>query len=762
MKPKQRWEKIILPVNGMTCVNCSRIIERAVQKLPGIKEVMANYAADKVTIEFDRRLIGLETIKQTIRDTGYAVAEPGSAADDAAAEWRQARRRLIRAWAMAAPLIGLMALEMLFRFHLPYRHELMILLAGGLLFFPGWSTLRAGWHSVRGGSASMDVLIGLGTLAAFLSGILQVAGLPVANYAGIAGMIMAFHLTGRYIEARAKGQASQAVKQLIELGARNARILKNGQEIEVPVEQLQPGDLMIIRPGEKIPTDGEVISGSSRVDESMATGESRPVRKEAGDAVIGATINLQGLLRVSVTRTGKDTFLAQIIHLVESCQSSRIPIQEFADRVTARFVPIILLVAVLTFILWFLLGDYLRTFLTWAAALVPWVRTDLSPFSQALSAAVSVLVIACPCALGLATPTALMVGSGLGARHGILFRSGGAMQTLTSVRAFVFDKTGTLTRGRPEVTDIIPAPGMSETELLNYAAGLESGSEHPLAQAVVACAQNRGIQYPAPESLTAVPGQGIKGLINGKAVMAGSVKMFQAQGVPLDFLMDRVSVLTHEAKTVILVAVDGQTAGALAVADALKEDAISTVKELKRRGFNLIMLTGDNEPTARAVGRQAGFDRIVANVLPGEKQAAVKKLQSETGLVAMVGDGINDAPALKQANVGIALGTGTDIAMETADITLIRGELRGILTTLDLSRLTFKKIHQNLFWALFYNLLAVPMAVFGLLHPLVAELAMAASSINVVSNSLRLKNEFYRLVPSDRKGERRRIRSDAI
>lgn len=759
MKANPRWEKIVLPVYGMTCVNCGRIIERAVQKLPGVKEVMANYAADRVTIEFDRRLIGLETIKKTVRDTGYAVAEPGLPEDTAAAEWRQARRRLITAWAIAAPLVALMMLEMFFRLHLPYGHEFMILLAGGMLFLPGWATLRAGWHSIRGRSASMDVLIGLGTLTAFLSGILQVAGLPVANYSGIAGMIMAFHLTGRYLEARAKGQASQAVKQLIELGARNARILKNGQEIEVPVEQLQPGDLMIIRPGEKIPTDGEVINGSSRVDESMATGESRPVRKEIGDAVIGATINLQGLLRVSVTRTGKDTFLAQIIHLVETCQSSRIPIQEFADRLTSRFVPVILLTAVLTFILWFLLGGYLRTFLTWTA-LLPWVRTDLSPLSQALSAAVSVLVIACPCALGLATPTALMVGSGLGARRGILFRSGGAMQTLTSVRAFVFDKTGTLTRGRPEVTDIIPTSEMSETELLNYAAGLESGSEHPLAQAVVACAQNRGIHYPAPESLTAVPGQGIKGMINGKPVMAGSVKMFQDLNVPIDFLMDRVSALAREAKTVILVAVDGRAAGALAVADALKEDAISTVAELKRRGFKLIMLTGDNEPTARAVGRQAGFDRIIANVLPGEKQAAVKKLQSEIGLVSMVGDGINDAPALKQADVGIAHGTGTDIAMETADIILIHGELRGILTTLDLSRLTFKKIHQNLFWALFYNLLAVPMAVFGLLHPLVAEIAMAVSSINVVSNSLRLKNEFNRLVPFDHKDDRRKIRSE--
>ncbi len=738
-KTEKPLEKIVLPIAGMTCVNCALTIEAAVKRLPGINLVRVNYAADNVLVEYDRDRVGLDAIKKRIRGAGYDVPDLPPGVDRSQDEWRRARRRLVLVWLLTAPVVILMAVEMIFMVMVPLAPYAMVILGGCALFIPGFRTLKAGFNSVRHAGASMDVLIGLGTLAAFLSGILNLSGMPVGNYAGIAGMIMAFHLTGRYIEARSKGQASQAIKQLIELGAKTARIMKDDRETEVPVEQLKPGDIMLVRPGEKIPTDGDVLSGSSSVDESMATGESIPVKKKAGDSVIGATINQQGLLQVAVTKTGKDTFLAQIIALVELCQGSKVPIQEFADRVTARFVPAILVLAAATFGLWLLLGTWLRPLLTWAAAFAPWVQPGLPPLSLALSAAISVLVIACPCALGLATPTALMVGSGLGAARGILFRSGEAIQTLKNIRAIVFDKTGTITKGRPEVTDIIPAEGLTDNEVLTYAAGLESGSEHPLASAIVGSAQIRQIKIPAPESVIAHPGQGVTGTVRGKRIAAGNRKLFAGAGIDFSHLIGQIATLENEAKTVVLVAVDGRPAGVLGIADVLKDDSIRTVTELRDRGYRIVMLTGDNDQTAQAIGRQVGVDRIVANVLPGDKQIEVEKLQAELGPVAMVGDGINDAPALKQANVGIALGTGTDIAIEASDVTLVRGSLSGVVTAIDLSHATFRKIQQNLFWALFYNVLAVPLAIFGLLHPLIAEIAMAASSINVVTNSLRLK-----------------------
>jgi Cu+-exporting ATPase len=587
----------------------------------------------------------------------------------------------------------------------------------------------------------MDVLIGMGTLTALTTGIAKVLGLPYENYAGISGMIMAFHLTGRYIEARSKGRTSEAIHRLIQLAARSARVLMDGSEIEVPIEQLKPGDLMVVRPGEKIPTDGDVVAGSSSVDESMATGESLPVTKKIGDSVIGATINQQGLLRVEVTKIGKDTFLAQVIKLVEECQGSKIPIQEFADRVTARFVPVVVMVAAATLLFWLFLFPTLKPLLGWAHSFLPWVNPYLDRVSCAISAAVAVLVIACPCALGLATPTALMVGSGLAAERGILFRSGEAIQTLKDIRVIVFDKTGTITKGRPEVTDIATAAQYSEADLLFYAAGLESGSEHPLASAIVESARVRKIPVFPPEDFRALSGMGVTGKIREKTVAVGNKKLFAEIKIEDSVLTDRIAALESMAKTVVRIGVDGRLAGIIAVADALKDDSIKALAELKARGYLLVMLTGDNERAAQAIGRLAGMDRIVANVLPGDKQIEVEKLQKELGMVAMIGDGINDAPALKQANVGMAIGTGTDIAIESSDITLVRGNLSGIVTAIEISRATFRKIRQNLFWAFFYNVVAVPLAILGLLHPLIAEIAMALSSINVVTNSLRLRNE---------------------
>jgi Cu+-exporting ATPase len=635
----------------------------------------------------------------------------------------------------------LMVLEMAFGIIIPRFHLIMFLLGASVVFIPGWTTLKGGVGSLRHGSPSMDVLIGMGTLAALLTGVLKLMKMPMENYAGIAGMIMGFHLTGRYIEAKSKGKASQAIQSLIKLGAKTARVLVDGEEREVPAEQVKVGDVMSIKPGEKIPTDGEVIEGTSSVDESMATGESLPVKKRMGDSVIGATLNQQGLLRVRATKVGKDTFLAQVIKLVEECQGSKIPIQEFADRVTARFVPLVLAIAIVTFFGWLFFTPVLSRILFWAQGFLPWVNPSLSAVSLAIFAAVAVLVIACPCALGLATPTALMVGSGLGAEKGILFRSGEAIQTLRDTTTVVFDKTGTITKGRPEVTDVITIGEFQQADILRYAGSLESGSEHPLAGAVVESTKARGIEIETPREFRAISGKGVLGRVDGKEIMIGNSKLFAEHGIEHSSVEERRTKLEKDAKTPMLVAVDRQLAGVIAVADSLKDDSQSALDDLKEMGLNLVMLSGDNERTARAIASRVGLDRVIANVLPTDKQMQIEKLQREYGIVAMVGDGINDAPALTQANVGLAIGTGTDIAIESADVTLVRGNLSSVATAIKLSRGTFRKIKQNLFWAFFYNVVAIPLAMFGLLHPLIAEIAMAASSVNVVTNSLRLKRE---------------------
>lgn len=735
-----KTETITLPVSGMSCASCVLTVEKAVDSLPGVANVTVNFATEKAVIEYDKRITSFDDIKNIIKSVGYEPGEIGAeAADKSQREWQKAKTRLIIAWVITIPIIILMLLDMVFGVMIPFINPIMVILGALVLFIPGLNTLKAGVNSLRHGSASMDVLIGMGTITALLTGILKIFGLQIENYAGIAGMIMAFHLTGRYIEAMSKGRASQAIRRLIQLGAKTARIISDGEEKEIPIERLKIGDLMVVKPGEKIPTDGEVVSGSSSIDESMATGESLPVKKKVGDSVIGATINQQGLLQIKATKIGKDTFLAQVIKLVEECQGTKIPIQAFADKVTARFVPVIIGIALLTFVIWLLLSSHLVNVLFWAQRFLPWVNPILSPISLAIFAAVAVLVIACPCALGLATPTALMVGSGIGAERGILFRSGEAIQTLKEVKAIVLDKTGTITKGRPEVTDIIPSDNRSKDEVLEYAASIESGSEHPLASAVIESAKNKNIELDSPESFEAISGKGIIGKIKGKEVLVGNRKFFDERGIKYSDLDLKITELENEAKTTVLVGIDQELAGIIAIADSLKEDSITALNDLKQMNLALIMLTGDNERTGKAIAKKVGIEKVVANILPGDKQKEVEKLQKEYGIVAMVGDGINDAPALTQANVGIAIGTGTDIAIEASDVTLVRGNLSGVVTAIKLSKATFKKIKQNLFWALFYNVIAIPLAILGLLHPLIAEIAMAASSINVVTNSVRLR-----------------------
>ncbi len=745
-------ETVILPIGGMTCASCVARVEEALRALPGVVSASANLATEKATVTFVPGVVGLADFKRAVAEAGYEVLEaPAKGAvaaeeDEAERKMRQARFRMRVAWALTIPIILWMLPEMLWGVmwpsHLAFNLGI-ILLAAPVLFWVGRRTYRNGLTAALHGFANMDTLITLGTGVSFLTGPASFF-FPVANYAGVAAMIMAFHLTGRYVEETAKGRASQAIRRLLELGAKTARVVRDGIEIEVPIEEVQVGDVMIVRPGEKIPTDGVVLEGESAVDESMATGESMPVNKGPGDEVIGATVNQEGLLKVQAVRVGRDTFLAQVIRLVEEAQGTKVPIQAFADRVTAVFVPIVLGIALFTLVAWLAFPDLMRSLVA-AGSFLPWVNPDLGTITLAIISTVAVLVIACPCALGLATPTALMVGSGMGAERGILIRSGEAIQTLKDVRVVVFDKTGTLTKGRPEVTDVVPVEGVREEELLQLAGSAERGSEHPLGQAVVERAQARGLALADPTEFHALRGRGVAATVNGTRVLVGSRQLMEENGLdptPLETVLRR---LEEEAKTAILVAVDGRLSGVLAVADPLKEDAARAVRELHRLGLRTAMLTGDNRRTAEAVARRVGIDEVRAEVLPDGKVAEVRRLQETYGRVAFVGDGINDAPALKGANVGIAIGTGTDIAIEAGDVTLVRGELTGVVEAIRLSRATFRKIRQNLFWAFFYNVVMIPLAVMGWMHPVLAEIAMATSSVTVVTNANTLRRVDIRM-----------------
>lgn len=850
---REEFERAVIPVLDMSCAACAAAIEKALRARPGIKDASVNFGSEQAVVTYDPGQLSVRDLLAVIEDAGYTPGKPrlaevpGSGEDENVRKMETARRKMLWAWVLTGPVIVLMIPEMFLGsmaghggvhaggvFGIP-GHVLAWVylgLSAPVLFWPGLATYRTAVKSVLHGSANMDVLISMGTLSAFATGPAAMAGAPVQSYAPVAAMIMAFHLTGRYVEAKARGRASQAIKRLLELGAKSARIVvapssaaagqvcdisdvsAGGGEVspcgqkftasisvedlerpetldqkEIPIERLNPGDVMVVKPGEKIPTDGLVISGQSSVDESMATGESMPISKKPGDEVIGATVNQKGLLYVRASKVGKETFLSQVVKMVEEFQGSKVPIQEFADRVTAVFVPIVLLIAVSTFLLWLVFPGFFHAVAVWASAFIPWVTPEVGRVSLAIFAAVAVLVIACPCALGLATPTAIMVGSGMGAERGILIRSGEAIQTLKDATIVVFDKTGTLTRGKPEVTDVVtmgseghvrwvpvgdingdtrvaeghrpnpnpnpnPSPSPSPNpdpstnpnpdleahhRLLRIAASVESASEHPLAAAVMELVRERGIPLLPVTEFEAVSGKGVRGTVDARSVMVGSRALMQAQGVDYSQLEQEIRKLEDEAKTVVLVSAEKSLLGVLAIADTLKDGSEQAVAELKKMGLGVAMITGDNERTGLAIAKKAGIEDVLANVLPDAKAREIQRLQSEGHRVAMVGDGINDAPALTQANVGIAIGTGTDIAIEASDVTLVRGDLSAVVGAVRLSRATFSKIKQNLFWAFFYNIVAVPVAMFGLLHPVIAEIAMAASSVNVVTNSVRLK-----------------------
>ena len=723
-------EEMELDVEGMTCASCARRVEKVMNRVPGVQSARVNLAANRAVIVYRPEAVSLDELSSRVEKAGYHVSpvipEEAEAQDPHGRDQRVWRRRLLLSWPPALVVLVL---------GLAYMHEAWARWSSFALTIPvqfvaGWPFLRTAAQRALKLTANMDSLIALGTLSAFAYSTYELfAGGDL--YYDTAALIVAFLILGRYFEARAKGRASGAIKQLLELGAKDARLVVDGEERLVPVDRVRVGDLVRVRPGEKIPVDGEVVEGSSAVDESMLTGESVPVEKAPGDGVAAATLNANGTLVVRATAVGRDTALAQIVRLVEEAQGSRAPVQRLADRVSAVFVPLVLLIATVTFAGWWI---YSRDA---AGGLIP---------------AVAVLIIACPCALGLATPTAIMVGTGRGAETGILIKSGEVLERSKRVQTVVFDKTGTLTRGEMTLTEVLPATNEDAADLLARAAAAEASSEHPIARAIVEGARARSVPVAGASGFSAVPGRGVRAIVEGTGVVAGRREFVADEGLVVDGdVASQADALEERGRTAIFVGWRGRVRGVLGVADALKDEARSVVAALHALGLEVAMLTGDNESAARAIAREAGVDRVLAEVLPQDKVAEIRRLQREGKVVAMVGDGINDAPALVQADLGIAIGTGTDVAIESSDITLISGDLSGVVSAIQLSRRTLRVIFQNLVWAFGYNVAALPLAAFGLLNPIIAGAAMALSSVSVVTNSLRLRR-FARveLAPSPR------------
>lgn len=725
-------------VEGMTCASCASSIDIALKRLKGIHSSHVNVATDKVSIEYDPSVIRLSEIKQAIDEVGYTLIleqNTDTSVDPDETKMQKARRIMRLSVSISAVMMTLMIIHM-FIIMIPYYTYIVAVMGIPVVFVLGYPVHKASIKSLKNRRPNMDVLVSLGSLPPYLIGLLGLF-MPITTFIEMATTIMTFHLLGKYLESRAKGKASQAIKKLLALSAKTANVLIDGKEMEIATEELSIGDIMVIRPGEKIPTDGVIVFGKSTIDESMATGESMPVNREVHDNVIGATVNKNGIIHVKVTKIGKDTFLSKVIELVEACQGSKVPIQEFADRITGYFVPAILGLTALTFVSFLVFTDFHVSILRQVSAFLPWVNPNQNPLTLAFVTATAVLVIACPCALGLGTPTALMVGSGLGAENGILIRNGEAVQTLKDVKAIAFDKTGTLTHGKPKVTDMLATE--DETQLLDVALALEHASEHPLALAIVEKGKAENREILTISDFSSLTGKGLVGTLSGQTALIGNEKLMDEYQIDYSALSAQKAAFEDEAKTVMMVAYGQKLLGLIAVADTLKSSAKEAIRRLNAIGIETVMITGDNPRTAKAIASRVGMKHVVSGVLPEGKVDEIKRLQAQFGLVAMVGDGINDAPALKQANIGIAIGTGTDIAIEASDVTLINDDLDTLVLAIGLSKAIFKKIKENYFWAWFYNAIAIPFAALGLLHPMIGAAAMSLSSLNVIYNSLRLK-----------------------
>src|SRR5262245_6754428 len=738
-------DKRAFAVRGMHCAACVDKVERALRSVPGVETASVNLATERANVEWDPARAGAQALAEAVAAAGYELAEasptavPGAAAVDREqaerdVEQRRLRARVVLGTALSVPIV-LGSMTEIFPWAPAWLRDpwTLLLLATPVQFWVGADFHRGFLRDLRHRSASMSTLVSLGTNAAYFFSLAVVLwphvfkALGAMPYFETAAVVITLVALGRWLEARARGRTSEAIRRLVALAPRTARVLRDGHEVDVSTSEVMVGDLVRIRPGERIPVDGEVVQGASAIDESMLTGESLPVNKAPGRPVFGGTVNRTGSFVFRASRVGADTTLAQIVRLVEEAQGSRAPIQRFADRVAARFVPAVLVIAAATFVGWWLLGP--------APSLL-----------YALTNAVAVLVIACPCAMGLATPTAIMVASGRGAEHGVLFKSAEALETLHRVDVIVFDKTGTLTLGRPVVTDVIPAAGVPDDDVLAVAAAAEQASEHPIGEAVVARAKERGLALPPVTEFATVPGQGIDALAPEGRLLLGNRTLMHARGVDVTALAPLAEALANAGKTVVYVAVAFRPLGLIAVADTLKPEAAGALAALRMRGLDVAMLTGDDRRTAAAIAREAGVEAVMAEILPEDKAREIARLREQGRRVAMVGDGINDAPALARADVGIAMGSGTDVAIEAADVTLMRGDLRGVDAAVDLSRRTIRIVKQNLVWAFGYNVVLIPVAA-GLLYPLwgillspiLAGAAMAFSSVSVVMNSLRLR-----------------------
>ncbi|MCW1296745.1 MAG: heavy metal translocating P-type ATPase [Candidatus Parvarchaeota archaeon] len=731
-------KKIIIPILGMHCASCAQKIESTLKKLDGIINVNVNFATEKATVEFNETLINENEINNAIEQLGYKVIkevdrEAGKAVDRQK-EAREKEIRTLKSLFLFSLLFSIPIFLIAMPFEwlnigIPYKNIILLLLATPVQFIVGYRFYKGTFSALKAKTANMDTLIAMGTSAAYFYSFFVVLFPDVLGnnvYFETSALIITFIILGKWLEALTKGRASEAIKKLVGLQPKNAIVIRAGKEVTIPIEDVVIGDIVVVKPGQKIPVDGIVIDGISSVDESIITGESIPVEKKKGDTVIGATINKHGSFKFKATKVGKDTVLNQIIKLVEEAQGSKAPIQRLADKVSGYFVSVVIVIAISAFIFWyFILGQ---------------------SFVFSLSIFIAVLIIACPCALGLATPTAIMIGTGKGAENGILIKDAEALENAHKLTTIVFDKTGTLTEGKPVVTDILAVDKLDKKEILRYAAISEKKSEHPLADAIINKAKEEKIKIPDARFFEAIPGYGIIAKYNKNELLFGNRNLMKKHKIKIEALEERINNLENEGKTVMILAVNKKVVGLIAVADTLKKFSKEAIQKLYKMGKEVVMITGDNKRTANAIARQLGIDYVLAEVLPEDKEKEIEKLQKKGKIVAMVGDGINDAPALARADIGIAIGAGTDVALETGQIVLVKNDLRDVVTAIELSNYTIKKIKQNLFWAFFYNSISIPIAA-GLLYPftgfllnpIIAGVAMAFSSVSVVSNSLLMK-----------------------